>query len=352
MPSLNLPPEKPGSAILPTSLNTTLEDHVQQIEWDASGQWFAAMPVMGSILVGNAAGQEIARLPGHGGGNSSIAWQPGQSTLATYGHDGEVRLHSAPFDEPPRVLPIGKGWAERLAWNCDGSLLAVALGRDIHVLDARTGERPHSWPDQKSTVADLVWNPRNSRELASVCDGGALLWRTGRTKPFARFDWGGASLLVSWSPGGRWIVTGDQTPSVHIYDVKHDTPLHIQGFQTKVKSFAWLREGKQLAVSGSRVITVWPCHGRKGPDGSTPVQLVGHEVDVTCLEASPKADALLSADFDGKVLLWMPAKSEKPGLLTQVDDEITSLRMAPSGDRFLTGTHNGDLTLHLIRRLI
>ena len=351
MPSLSPPTQAPGSPTSSKLLSTTLDDYVLHAEWSRSGQWFAAMPAIGNILVCDAEGKEIARLPGHEGGNGSLAWRPDSDVLSTYGQDGEVRLHTAPFDQPPQVIPMGKGWAERLAWNRDGKLLAVAVDRTIHVLDGTTGERRHSWPDQKSTVADLVWNPSRSSELASVCDGGAKFWRVGRTEPFGRFEWGGASLVVTWSPGGRWIVTGDQTPSVHIYDLKYKTPLHIQGFETKVKAFDWLRGGKQLAAGGSRVITLWPCHGRKGPNGATPTQLFGHEANVTCLEASSKAGALLSADRDGKVLLWMPEQREDACFLAKANDQITSLRMSPAGDRFLIGTHSGTLTLLQIPRL-
>lgn len=340
-------PTKPRGSILPELLSTTLDDHVLQTEWHATGQWFAAMPATGRILVGDAEGQEIARLPGHKGGNGGLAWQPGQPVLATFGQDAEVRLHGFPLDQTPRVFPLEKGWAERVAWNRDGSHLAVALGRNIHILDGATGEVLQSWPNQRSTVADLAWNPCNPREVASVCDGGALLWRLGETKPFGRFDWGGASLVVTWSPDGRWVVTGDQTPSVHLYEVKRKTPLHIQGFESKVKTFAWLQRGAQLATGGGCVITLWPCHGKEGPNGATPAQLFGHQADVSCLESAD--DALLSAGRDGLALIWLPGKSETPGLLAQVDDEITSLRLSPGHDRLLLGTHQGSLALLLMK---
>ncbi len=351
MPSLIPLPGEPGYSALPKLATMTLDDYVLQTAWDSSGQWFAAMPSNGSILIGNADGQEITRLPGHANGNGSLAWQPGGRMLATSGQDGEVRLYAAPCKQQPRVVTLGSGWTERLAWNCDGSLLAVALRRTVHVLDGETGEQRCSWPNQKSTVADLAWNPCNPLELASVCNGGARLWRVGKTNPFGGFYWSGASMVVTWSPDGRMVVTGDQTPSIHIHDLHAEgqhTPLHIDGFETKVKDFAWLRGGAQVAVGGGRVITLLPCRGKDEPDGTKPARLDAHLVEITSLQAASKSDRLLSAARDGGVLLWTPQESENPDLLAVVDEEISSLCLSPTDDRFLLGTHGGTLTLYLM----
>jgi len=351
MPDLIPLPGEAGYSALPRLLATTLDDHVLQTAWDASGQWFAAMPTSGRILIGNAEGEEVTRLPGHAGGNAALAWRPGRSVLATYGHDGEVRLYDPPFSQAPRVYSVGKGWPERLVWNSDGSLLAVTLGRDIHVLDGASGELVQTWPDQSSTVADLVWNPGNPRELASVGKGGSRLWRVGRAHPYGGFLWEGASQVVTWSPDGRWVVTGDQTASIHIddlHDLEQCKPLHINGFESRVKTFAWLRNGSRLAVGGGRTITLLPCRGKGERNNTQPARLDAHLAEVTCLAAVPKSDALLSAGRDGAVLLWRLEASEKPDLLAMVDDEITSLSLSPSEDCFVLGTHSGALTLYLM----
>jgi hypothetical protein len=89
------------------------------------------------------------------------------------------------------------------------------------------------------------------------------MWRLGETKPHARIDDGVAAVLTTWSPDGRWVVTSDQTPSVHLYDMKKRTPLFMEGFQTKIKALAWQTGGTKdlpwLALAGSPSITVWPC---------------------------------------------------------------------------------------------
>ena len=130
------------------------------------------------------------------------------------------------------------------------------------------------------------------------------MWAFGEAEPFARFDWGGASLRAEWSPCGRWLVTADQTASVHIYDFTRDYPLHIQGYETKVRAMAFSADGKRLATGGSPVITIWPCTGKKGPEGVTPVQLDGHDGEVVAAAFSPKTGQLATGDGTGMVLIF------------------------------------------------
>ncbi|MGA7395604.1 MAG: GTP-binding protein [Terrimicrobiaceae bacterium] len=45
---------------------------------------------------------------------------------------------------------------------------------------------------------------------------GNLMKRRNQFEPFARFDWDGANLIVTWSPDGRWVATDDLTPSTAV----------------------------------------------------------------------------------------------------------------------------------------
>ena len=303
------------------------------------------MPSVGRIAVLDAEGTVLSLLPGHPGGNGAIAWHPRHPLLATYGQDATVRLYEPPFTTPDRTLALEKGWADRLAWNPDGTLLAASVGKSLFILDSSTGSILHTFSDHKSTICDLAWNPKRLDEIATVCDGGARMWRLGTAKPFGHFDWGGASLIVTWSPNGRWVVTGDQTPSVHLYDTGRKHPLHIQGYETKVKALAWEGAGDWLASGGGSSITVWPCTGKKGPEGIKPIQLFGHLNDAQALHFAPGQPMLVSGGRDGLVLLWMPHRSTDPALIAQRREEITVVRWSPDGQFLAFGTASGEIVL-------
>jgi len=337
-----------ASRLLAEAWTVELEDYPLDLRWSVDSRWLAAPPSHGRILVLDREGGVVASLPGHPGGNGGVAWHPQRAALATYGQDARLRVYELPAATPALEIPLEKAWADRVAWNSDGTLLAACAGRTVFIAAAASGAIEHRLSDHKSTVCDIAWNPQRPREIASVCDGGARLWRLGEARPFGHFDWGGASLIVTWSPNGRWVVTGDQTPSVHLYDVGRSHPLHIQGYEHKVKTLAWEGDGAWLGSGGSASITLWPCTGKKGPEGAKPIQLFGHLKEVVALDFVPGSSVLASGGRDGLVLLWMPHRSTDPALIVQRRTEITAARWAPDGGALAIATADGDVTLCLM----
>ena len=329
--------------LLPLAWTADLAEYALDLRWSPDGTHLAALPSTGKPQLFDLAEGEIIDLPFHLGGNGSLAWHPRGHTLATFGQDGMLRLHEIPSGNS-RELQLPRGWTERCAWNADGSLIAAAVGKAVHVIDATTLETLQLIDDHRSTVTDLIWHPVVLDQFATASDGGARLWRLGETKPFARIDDGVAAVLTTWIPDGRWVVTSDQTPSVHLYDLKKRDPLYIQGFETKIKAFAWQNGGTPdlpwLALSGSPVITVWPCYGKNGPRGAKPHQLYGHLKEVTALDFPKDGPYLASGARDGFVLLWLPHHSDGPA------QEITAVRWSPDGLHLAYGTASGKIAIH------
>lgn len=337
--------------LLPLAWTAGLADYALDLRWSPDGKHLAALPSTGMPELLAPEGNKMAQLPAHRGGNGSLAWHPLGSSLATFGHDGILRIHHIPTGVSSE-LQLPRGWAERYAWNADGSLIAAAVGKAVHVIDAATLETTRVIADHRSTVTDLVWHPVLLDQLATASDGGARMWRLGESKPFARIDDGVAAVLTTWSPDGRWVVTSDQTPSVHLYDLKKRDPLFIQGFETRIKAFAWQTGGTKdvpwLALGGGPVITVWPCFGRNGPRGAKPIQLFGHLKEVTALDFPKDGPYLASGARDGFVLLWLPHLSKGPALIARETSEITAVRWSPDGRQLAFGTASGRIAVHTL----
>lgn len=359
MPRLTEPEEleedeieiRSAADLLPPAWTADLADYALDLRWSPDGQHLAALPSTGGPQLYDLAESKAVALPSHNSGNGSLAWHPKGHFLATFGQDGILRIHSLVASNS-RELQLPRGWTERCAWNADGSLIAAAVGKAIHVIDATTLETIHVIDDHRSTVTDLVWHPVLLDQLATASDGGARMWRLGETKPFARIDDGVAAVLTTWSPDGRWVVTSDQTSSVHLYDMKKRAPLFIQGFETKIKAFSWQNGGTSdlpwLALGGGPMITVWPCFGKDGPRGAKPIQLYGHIKEVTALDFPSNGPYLASGARDGFVLLWLPHHSNGPALIAREDSEITTVRWSPDGLQLAYGTASGRIAVHTL----
>ena len=310
------------------------EDHILHLAWNGDGTRLLASPTSGSILVAGADAQILEMLPGHGMGNGESAWILDQPV--TCGFDGKVRTSS-------REWSLGRGLIERVKVSTDGKFLAAAQGKALHIFDAE-GNDALSLRDLEASVVDFAWNPSRSREVATVGAGGATLWRLGQKKPFARFDWGGASLRVGWSADGRWLATGDQTPSVHVYDIPRDHPLHIQGFESKVQALAFSKDSRQLATAGSAVVTVWPMTGKKGPDGATPIQIDGCEAPAQALDFS-STGLLAIGDGAGTLLVITFEKGQFRRKRSKLECGISALAWHPSLPLIAIGHEDGRVML-------
>lgn len=332
-------------------------DHVLDVSWSANGSLLAITPSTGCILIADADGNILHELAEHGLSNGVGSWNG--DLLASCGADGKIRIHnlraakegapnlgrgSQPDPSPPRELPLGRTWIEHAKWSPDGKHLGAGLGKSLLILDA-DGNKITEFADHKSTVCDFAWNPKNPSEIASVCDGGAHMWRLGEEKSFGRFDWGGASLIAIWSPDGRWVVTGDQTPSVHVYDFTRNHPLHIQGYETKVKALSFNATSTRLASGGGPLVTVWDCTGEAGPEGSVPKQIQGHAKDSLALAYHPTDDLLASGGQDGLLILFKPETRTTAVGLEKLKSAVTSVAWNPAGTHLAAGTEDGSVSL-------
>ena len=309
----------------------TADDNILSLAW--SGDLLAATPSTGEILILDAASRKVSLLDGHGLGNGESAWFRG--SLATCGYDGNIRWNG-------REIHSGRGIIERV--KAGGKFLGAGQGKAVLVFDER-GNPARGLAGLSAAVADFAWNPADSSQVAVVGAGGARMWKFGADSPFARFDWGGASLRVEWSSCGRWLVTADQTASVHIYDFSRDYPLHIQGYETKVRAMAFSADGTRLATGGGPVITIWPCTGKNGPEGVTPIQLDGHDGEVVAAAFSPKTGQLATGDGTGMVLIFTFQGDKALRKRLRLDAGISALSWHPENDWLAVGGEDGAVAI-------
>ena len=315
-------------------------DHVLSLGW--SGELLVVTPATGTILLVDCDGMTLAELAAHGLGNGTSAVR--RDALATCGFDGQLQVCEIVNGEATRThdIVLGKGWVERAKWSPDGQSLAAALGKTLFIFNAQR-EIAATFPNHRTSVSDFAWNPKNFSEIATVCGGGAQMWRIGEAEPYARFDWGGASLLVVWSPDARWLATGDQTPSVHLYDFTRDYPLHIHGFETKVKAMDFSPDGQRLVTGGGSIVTVWNCTGKTGPENTTPDQLKFHKGDVEALACSPNGEFLASGDNAGRLVI-SDAKG-RPVSAFENKAAVTALAWSADGRSLAVGDAAGRVVL-------
>lgn len=275
-------------------------------------------PRDGALLVGSLSGQVVIldpesgetlfALAEHPRGALAGGWSQDGNHLATCGHDERVRISHA--DNPEVfVSALLKGWPGALAWSPVANLLAVASGKSLFVFDA-IGDLVGRWDDLASTVTSVAWSV-DGTSIGATCYGGVDWFRPGEPNPKPKhFPWKGSLLSLDLSPDGKWAASGCQDASVHIWRLWTGDDMQMSGYPAKIEHTAWDPTSRFLAVGSVGDITIWDFSG-KGPQGSRPVTLGGHERHISALQYSPQGSCLATCDAAGTLIFWETKKRPK-----------------------------------------
>jgi len=309
-----------------------LDDYVIDLAWSPDGEQLAAASAAGPLSLYDAQTGALQHLlPGHDGGTNCIAWKPlfrGEGSaltcpalLASGGQEPRVKFWDATNGQhcATAELESDSGWVDHLAWkpisndNSDFSLIA-ASGRQLYALRA-DGSLAHRFPPVPKSISALAWSPDGNDEppmsrsqnkkdcvLAAAHFGGVQLWSGADFSLKKELPYAGGIESLVWSPDGRWLVSGNHDPSVHLWRPSEDLELQMSGYDNKVSALAFDARGRWLATSGNTDCCVWDCSGT-GPEGREPAMLP-HDAKL-CAVAFQNAHGLLAAaSEDGTVKLW------------------------------------------------
>ncbi len=316
-----------GRAELPCLWTAHAGDYVTAVSWSSDGALCAAGAASGEVLVLDGAdGARKATITAHKGGVLAVAWSPSARLLATAGQDGTAKIHGDDGTLVATLPGASKAWVEHLAWSPDGTRLATSSGKGVRIWTAEG--TPHlETGEHASTVTGLCWNRRGS-QLATSCYGGVHIWKFESGATSRQLEWKGSLISLAWSPDDKVIAGGSQDCSVHFWRLSTGKDSAMQGYPFKPKALAWDSESTLLATSGEATITVWRFTG-KGPEGTRPILLEGHQEMVTALAFAPKRGLLASGSEDAGILVWEPRRREKPLGHALLDDVVSDVAWRP-----------------------
>ena len=327
----------------------TISDHVIDLAWSPDGRYVAAASVLGPVIIFEGRRRAVIHaFKGHEFGTMSIAWRPDSKVLASAGQDGKIRLWDMTTGEAVHSLDGGAAWVEHLAWSGGKKpILASAAGRKLKLWSA-AGDLVCEYSGHQSTISGLQWKP-HVKQLASIAYGGVMLWDPQHSDAIRRLEWVGSSLVIAWSPDGKYIATGDQDSTVHFWIVSTGDDLQMSGYPTKVRELSWDAASRYLATGGGEEISVWDCSGR-GPAGTKPITLSGHQDFLSVVRFQHHGKLLASGGADGRVFVWQlrGRLRSRPVHETALTAGITSLVWSPNDQYIAVGDESGGVSVFSI----
>ena len=317
-----------------------LDDYAIDLAWSTDGSVLAAASASGPItLFGAPDGAKRHELPGHEGGSNAVAWRPGGMLLASGGQDGAVKLWDGSAGQHVATASLGSAWVEHLSWRPGAlaPLLAAAAGRSFLLLNPDASVR-HRFKDAPKTISALAWHPQGGC-VAVAYFGGVCLWDADDFVAQKEFPYGNGIHALIWSPDSRWLVSGNQDPSVHLWMPESDVELQISGYEGKVRHLSFDQASRWLATSGSQDACIWDCSG-PGPEGREPVMLP-HEAPVCGVAFQRTHGLLATASQDGTLALWSPERQQPLRATVRMPAAAACLAWSPDDALLAIGSEKG-----------
>jgi WD40 repeat protein len=185
------------------------------------------------------------------------AWAPNRKTF-TWAHSAEwIRQCDAETGDVNHRLTGHRNSTYDVAWSPDGKFIASTSphGHDgVRLWNAETGASDIQI--ERSSLA-LAWSP--SGDLLALATNEAVeLWRPTEAQVVARFEGATTQLRsIDWSTDGKFLATGDDAGTAHIWDVESHQLLKTLQTQEgeEIRSVKWSADSKLLGLDGP--VQVW-----------------------------------------------------------------------------------------------
>lgn len=323
-----------------------LDDFITGVAWSPDGERLAASSVSGQVAIyDNAQGKALHLLENaHTDGCDALAWRPDGRALATAGRDGKWKLWDTAEGKVLAEHEPGALWAEHLAWS------PQPVGDRGHLLALGAGNKATLWNEQGASVGNGMKFSRTVVDVAwilgdtlAVATSSSISLRDPTTEEEERaFNARDPILNMAFSPSGKWLMTGNQDCSVHVWNTDNGGEMHMRGYAAKVRQLAWHRGSRWLAAGGGSTISVWDCSGR-GPEGRTPTILDWHPELVSALHYQPDGDYLASGARDGSLVIWSPTQRQNLISRAKISSGVTRVAWSPNGKLLAATGESGEV---------
>jgi WD40 repeat protein len=332
---------------------------VQGADISPDGRWAVSSDAEGTVRLWDLrSGEELRRLPDHGGIARTVAFSPDGTKVLTGGEDenrtvGGLHLVDAATGKDIRRFVGHKSGVVRMAFSRDGKrILSGDWGGGLRLWDTESGKELQDFQGHTDMIHSVAFAPDGKTVFSGSIDRTIRRWDVETGKELSQYEVGAAVTGLAFSPGGQRMLSSQQDGTVRWWDLASNKELRRLTVQADtIQSMGLSENGRWLLTGGGGDIRDggW----KKGTDYTLRLRdteqdreqsFAGHEDVITWVVISRDGRHALSASADGSMRYWRLPDSlapEKVGAVRRFEGHNGGVRaVAYSADgRFvLTGS--------------
>lgn len=210
----------------------------------------------------DAQGNAIASIPGHWWRTNWVHFA-GDSELWSLGNGGQFIAQDIRAGETLRARQFAQqdaGEGCRAAVAPDRSLIAVASGGTIHLLDHATWEEVATLSIPRGAIYALAFSPDSKLLVSGGSDRTLRIWDVARRRIIASMNGHTEEIYAAiFSPDGRRLVSGGRDRVIRVWSTDTFEPLTaLYGHTSLVYCLAFSPDGQVLASGGGdAAVRLW-----------------------------------------------------------------------------------------------
>lgn len=312
----------------PIDTLTGHQHYVLSVVYSPDGNTIASMGWEGIIFWHVDAENDAVTLKGKIPWVSNLAYSSDGTTLAVAGNDGTAYIYdTTQFNSidkhgvKPKGKPIFSGhtrWANCVTYSPDGTIIATANFKGIHLWNAETVEHLTTLKGHTDNVYSLSFSPDGKRIAAGSWDGIGHLWN---------------------------VDTGEYR-RLRVEDEAQSSSVNNKGYITRqdnVTTLIFSPDGTTIASAiDEKTIRLW-----NTATGKLTNSFIGHTDYISSIAFSPDGNTIASVSRDQTVRLWDVKTGQLEATLTGHTDAVYSVSYSPDGETIATGAWYSDTVVRL-----
>lgn len=236
----------------------------------------------------------VVRRLSPGIGAWSIAFDPIHSRLIA-AQDRVLHVWDAPWQDPPRRVPLPFEYGTGIAPSPDGTRVALASEGNCCVVELASGKVLARTTTVSGSTTRVAWSPDGSMIAIGVEPESVRLLRADDLSEIRSIpSFPRRTLAIDFDPSGRWLAFAGDVRKLRVVEVSNPDNMREIALDHSVWGLRWHPDGSRIAIgdrgAGVRLVEV-PADGgplRRGGDYR------GHQTEVWWVEWNRTGDRLYS----------------------------------------------------------